>query len=140
MTTAAGSTSALATGLPWFLVLNAAFCLGLAEAVTAETIAHLTRTRLEHLDQSLAQQVVPRLDLARMRIDTDRTRAFLDDTAAALEAGRADAMLRVLEVKAVAAEAAIDGHRPGHEGVRRGRLPQGDWASSAASATPGRPG
>ena len=42
-----------------------------------------------------------------MRIETDRTRAFLDDTIAALESGRADAMLRVLEVKAVAAEAAI---------------------------------
>ncbi len=98
----------LATGLPWFLVLNAAFCLGLAEAVTAESIAHLTRSRLAHLDQSLAEQVVPRLDLARMRIDTDRTRAFLDDTTGALMGGRADAMLRVLEVKAVAAEAAIN--------------------------------
>ena len=98
----------LATGLPWFLVLNAAFCLGLAEAVTTESIAHLTRSRLAHLDQSLAEQVVPRLDLARMRIDTDRTRAFLDDTTAALMGGRADAMLRVLEVKAVAAEAAIN--------------------------------
>ncbi|MEA2973159.1 MAG: hypothetical protein QOG82_1617 [Actinomycetota bacterium] len=102
-----GLDLALATALPWFLVLNAAFSLGLAEAVTTESIAHLTRSRLEHLDQSLAQQVVPRLDLARMRIDTDRTRAFLDDTTGALMGGRADAMLRVLEVKAVAAEAAI---------------------------------
>ena len=102
-----GLDLALAVALPWFLVLSAAFSLGLVEAVTAETTAHLTRTRLEHLDQSLAQQVLPRLDLARMRIETDRTRAFLDDTLAALEPGRADAMLRVLEVKAVAAEAAI---------------------------------
>ncbi len=103
----AGLDVALATALPWFLVLNAAFCLGLAEAVTTESVAHLTRSRLQHLDQSLAQQVVPRLDLARMRIDTDRTRAFLDDTTGALAGGRPDAMLRVLEVKAVAAEAAI---------------------------------
>ncbi len=103
----AGLDVALATALPWFLVLNAAFCLGLAEAVTAESIAHLTRSRLQHLDQSLAQQVVPRLDLARIRIDTDRTRTFIDDTTRALVRGRADAMLRVLEVKAVAAEAAI---------------------------------
>jgi isovaleryl-CoA dehydrogenase len=103
-----GLDLALATGLPWFLVLNAAFSLGLAEAVTAESIAHLTRSRLAHLDQSLAEQVVPRLDLARMRIDTDRTRAFLDDTTGALMGGRADAMLRVLEVKAVAAEAAVN--------------------------------
>jgi alkylation response protein AidB-like acyl-CoA dehydrogenase len=102
-----GLDLALATALPWFLVLNAAFSLGMAEAVTTESIGHLTRSRLEHLDQTLAQQVVPRLDLARMRIDTDRTRTFLDDTVGALMGGRADAMLRVLEVKAVAAEAAI---------------------------------
>ncbi len=102
-----GLDLALATALPWFLVLNAAFCLGLAEAVTTEATDHLTRTRLTHLDQSLAQQVVPRLDLARMRIGTDRTSAFVGDTIAALEGGRPDAMLRVLEVKAVAAEAAI---------------------------------
>ncbi len=102
-----GLDAALMVVLPWFLVLNAAFSLGLAEAVTTESTAHLTVTRLQHLDQSLAQQVVPRLDLARMRIDTDRTRAFLSDTISALLRGRADAMLRVLEVKAVAAEAAI---------------------------------
>jgi alkylation response protein AidB-like acyl-CoA dehydrogenase len=38
----------------------------------------------------------------------DSTRALLDDTLHALASGREDAMLRVLEVKAVAAEAAID--------------------------------
>ena len=102
-----GLDVALAVALPWFLVLNAAFSLGLAEAVTKEATAHLTRTRLDHLDQSLAQQVLPRHDLARMRIETDRTRAFLDDTTRALTRAREDAMLRVLEVKAVAAEAAI---------------------------------
>jgi alkylation response protein AidB-like acyl-CoA dehydrogenase len=102
-----GLDAALALVLPWFLVLNAAFSLGLAEAVTAEATAHLGRTRLDHLDQSLAQQVVPRLDLARMRIETDRTRAFLDDTIRALSRGRPEAALRMLEVKAVAAEAAI---------------------------------
>jgi isovaleryl-CoA dehydrogenase len=103
-----GLDVALTVAVPWFLVLNAAFSLGLAEAVTDESTAHLTATRLDHLDQSLAQQVAPRLDLARMRVRTDTTRAFLDDTIASLESGRADAMLRVLEVKAVAAEAAIE--------------------------------
>ncbi len=102
-----GLDVALTVALPWFLVLNAAFSLGLAEAVTSEATAHLTKTRLHHLDQSLAQQVLPRVDLARMRIETDRTRAFLNDTIAALRTGRPEAMLRVLEVKAVAAEAAI---------------------------------
>ena len=48
-----------------------------------------------------------RVDHARMRIATDQSAALLADTLAALDAGRPDAMLRVLEVKAAAGEAAI---------------------------------
>ena len=103
-----GLDVALALTLPWFLVMNAAFSLGLMEAVTAEATSHLTTTRLAHLDRSLADQPVIRTELARMRIDTDRTRAFVNDTLTALGEGRADAMLRVLEIKAAAAEASID--------------------------------
>ena len=103
-----GLDLALTRTLPWFLVLNAAFSLGLMEAVTAEAVAHLTSTHLGHLKRSLAEQPVVRLDLARIRLETDRTRAFLSDTLAALGSGRADAMLRVLEVKAASAESAID--------------------------------
>lgn len=103
-----GLDVALMMTLPWFLVMSASFSLGAMEAVTAEATAHLTTTRLAHLDQSLAQQPVTRLELARMRVETDRSRAFLTDTLAALGTGRADAQLRVLEVKAVAGEAAID--------------------------------
>ena len=99
----------LATGLPWFLVLSAAFSLGLLEAVTAKTGAHLTGTRLEHLGETLVQQPIPRADYARLRLATDRVRAFLSDTLTALETDRADAQLRVLEVKAVAAEEAAAG-------------------------------
>jgi alkylation response protein AidB-like acyl-CoA dehydrogenase len=87
--------------------LSAAFSLGVMESVTAETAAYLTAVRLEHLDQTLAQQQTVRLDFARMRLETDRTRAFLLDTFTALETQRADAMLRVLEVKAAAAESAL---------------------------------
>jgi isovaleryl-CoA dehydrogenase len=104
----AGLDLALTLVLPGFLVMSAAFSLGLMEAVLAETARHLTETRLAHLDRSLAQQPNVRLDFARMRIETDRTRAFLLDTLTALETQRADAMLRVLEVKAVAAEAALN--------------------------------
>jgi isovaleryl-CoA dehydrogenase len=103
-----GLDVAMALTLPWFLVMNAAFSLGLMEAVTAEATSHLTATRLAHLDRSLAEQPVTRVELGRMRIDTDRTRAFVNDTLTALGEGRADAMLRVLEVKAAAAEASID--------------------------------
>ena len=103
----AGLDVALQVVLPWFLVLNASASLGLMEAATAETAGHLTSTRLQHLDRSLAQEHGPRLDLARMRIETDRTRALIDDTLLAMETSRDDAMLRVLEVKAAAGEAAV---------------------------------
>ena len=102
-----GLDLALAAVLPWFLVLSGAFSLGLMEAVTNETRAHITTTRLVHLDQTLAQQPMVRADFARMCIETDRTRALLADTLGALVTGRPDAMLRVLEIKAAAAESAI---------------------------------
>lgn len=103
-----GLDMALMLTLPWFLVLSAAFSLGVMDAVTAEATEHLTGTRLAHLDRSLAEQPVTRIELARMRVETDRTRAFVTDTLAALGGGRADAQLRVLEVKAAAGESAID--------------------------------
>ena len=104
-----GLDIALSTCLPWFLVLSAAFSLGVLEAVTAATGTHLAGARLEHLGETLIQQPVPRADYARLRLTTDRVRAFLNDTLTALESGRDDARLRVLEVKAVAAEEAAAG-------------------------------
>jgi isovaleryl-CoA dehydrogenase len=102
----AGLDVALQVVLPWFLVLNAAFSVGLMEAVTAETGTHLTSTRLEHLGQSLAEMPLARVDHARMRIATDQAAAFLTDTIEAIIHERDDATLRVLEVKAAAGEAA----------------------------------
>ncbi len=104
----AGLDIAMATALPSVLVLAAAFSLGVMEALVAEAAAHLARTRLQHLGQTLAQQPISRAEFARLRIRTDATRAFLQDTLAALSIGREDATLRVLEVKAVAAEAAAE--------------------------------
>ena len=104
----AGLDIALGTALPTFLVLSAAFSLGLMEAMVAEAAAHLTGTRLQHLDQSLAEQPLPRAAFAQLRTRTDETRAFIADTLAALGSGRPDATLRVLQVKAVASEAASE--------------------------------
>jgi len=102
-----GLDLALSLVLPTFNVLSAAFSLGLMEATATEAAQHLTETRLQHIDQSLAQQQAVRLDFARLRLEVDRTRTLLEDTLSALESGRADAMLRVLEVKAAASEAAL---------------------------------
>ncbi len=104
----AGWDITMATALPTFLVLSAALSLGIMESLVAEAGAHLARSRLQHLDQTLAEQPLSRAALAKLRIRTDGVRAFLRDTLAALSTGRGDAMLRVLEVKAVAAEAAAE--------------------------------
>lgn len=103
----AGLDIAMIGILPWFLVLNAAFSVGLAEAVTTEAVAHLTKARLAQLAASQADQPVPRADLARMRITTDSAAALLRETVAAWEKGRPEALLRVLEVKAAASEASL---------------------------------
>lgn len=103
----AGLDIALQIIVPWFLILNAAVSIGTMEAVTDEALTHLQRTRLEHLGISLAEQPVTRMEFARMRIITDEAKALLSDTLASLEAGREDAQLRVLEIKAATAEKAL---------------------------------
>lgn len=102
-----GLDLAMQTALPWFLVLNAAFSLGLMRATLTETIGHLTSTRLEHLGQTLAEQPLVRHDIGHMRIEVDRTAALVDSTVSGLESGHPDATLRLLGVKAAAAESAI---------------------------------
>ncbi|MEO8693156.1 MAG: acyl-CoA dehydrogenase family protein [Acidimicrobiales bacterium] len=103
-----GLDIALGVVLPWFQLLNASMSLGTMEAATAKAIAHATSARFEHLGQSLAAQPETRARLARMRFVTDQTRTFIADTASAMETAREDAMLRVLESKAVAAENALE--------------------------------
>jgi isovaleryl-CoA dehydrogenase len=102
-----GLDLALTLVIPAFQTLSAAFGLGIMEAVMAETTSHLSEVRYEHLDRSLGQGPLPRHDLARMRLMTDRERALIDDTLSALQTQRPDAMLRVLETKASAAETSL---------------------------------
>jgi alkylation response protein AidB-like acyl-CoA dehydrogenase len=92
--------------LPWFNLGNAAISVGLAEAATRATVAHLTAARLEHLGTRLADLPTLRARVAQMRIETDRARAHLASALDAVEAGAANAMLLVLEAKAAAAQTA----------------------------------
>lgn len=94
--------------LPYFCVMSAAFSIGTMEAATTKSIEHLTQTKFEHSGQTLSDLPTIRAYLARMRIKTDTCRALLAETLASLEAGREDAMLRVLEVKAAAGEASTE--------------------------------
>jgi alkylation response protein AidB-like acyl-CoA dehydrogenase len=102
----AGDQVMLGIVLGWFSAMNAAMAVGTMEAAVARTVAHVRATRLEHLGSKLADLPTIRAYVARMRIATDQARALLADTLAAMGAQREDATLRVLEVKAAAAEAA----------------------------------
>ena len=104
----AGFDIMLGTVVPYFLVAVASCSAGIADAATTKAAAHVAGTRLEHLDQSLADNPVVRANVARMRVKADASRALLLDALDALESARDDAMLRVLEVKAAAGEAATE--------------------------------
>ena len=94
--------------LPYFQMMNAAFSVGTMEAATTKSARHLSETTFEHTGQALADFPTVRAQLARMRIKADMCRALLNDSLDALETGREDAMLRVLEVKAAAGETATE--------------------------------
>jgi alkylation response protein AidB-like acyl-CoA dehydrogenase len=96
----------LGTVLPIFNVMNSACSIGLMAAATAAATAHASETRYEHMNSKLADLPTLRAYIARMHIATDQARCLLLDTLDALEGGRADAMLRVLECKATAGESA----------------------------------
>lgn len=102
----AGFGVMMQTILPVFCVLVSAGSIGLMESAAAKTAEHAGSTKYEHLGSSLADLPTIRSYVARLRIQTDMARALWLDTLAALEADRADAMLRVLEVKAATAESA----------------------------------
>jgi alkylation response protein AidB-like acyl-CoA dehydrogenase len=92
--------------LPLFQLLNASCSLGLMQAAVERTIAHASGTSFEHTGSSLRELPTIRNYIARMKVETDMVETLLDDTAAAIEGGRPDAMLRVLECKAAAGESA----------------------------------
>lgn len=94
--------------VPYFQLMSAAFSVGTMAAATGKAAAHVSATRLEHLDQSLADNPTVRANVARMQVRTDMARALVLDALNALEQGRPDTMLRVLEVKAAAGEASTE--------------------------------
>lgn len=97
----------LSVVLPAFQVGTAAVSLGIAEAAVQATARHLTSTRFEHLNSSLADLPTLRARLAQMRIETDRARAHLVSVLDSLEAPGPSTQLLVLEAKAAATEAAV---------------------------------
>jgi alkylation response protein AidB-like acyl-CoA dehydrogenase len=104
----AGFVAMLQVVLPSFNVGQAAVSLGICRAAIAATTTHLKTARFEHLGATLGEALPNlRAQLAAMQIEADGLAARLDDTIAHLEAPDDLTMLRVLEIKAAASEAAI---------------------------------
>ncbi len=94
--------------LPYFQIMNAAFSIGTMQAATRKAAQHVSGAKLEHLASSLSDLPTIRAYIARMRIKTDMVHALLLDALDAVESGREDTMLRVLEVKAAAGETSTE--------------------------------
>src|ERR1700730_18050109 len=104
----AGFKAMLEVVLPLFNLGTSAVAIGLCRAAVAGTAAHLKSARFEHLGQTLGESLPTlRAQLATMQIDTDGLAARVDDLVDHLERPRDTTMLRVLESKAAAGDAAI---------------------------------
>lgn len=93
--------------MPWFNLGNAAVSVGLGQAAVTAAVTHTSAAQLEHLDQSLSALPTIRAQLAKMSIDLDCTRAYVERSAARLVEPADDTMLHVLGVKAAANDAAL---------------------------------
>lgn len=94
--------------LPYFQFMNAAGSIGIMTAAVTNTAAHAGSTKYEYMGTALNDLPTIRAYIARMQVKSDSARALLLDALDALETGRVDTMLRVLEVKAAAGEAATE--------------------------------
>jgi len=98
----------MGTVVPYFNLMTAAVSLGNMESGLSKAIAHVTATRHQHLGQSIADLPTIRAYLGRARIKVDAARTLFLDTIVALEQGRPDTLLRLLEVKAATAETGVE--------------------------------
>jgi alkylation response protein AidB-like acyl-CoA dehydrogenase len=107
-TDGAGFDIMMGAVLPVFNVLTAACAVGFMNAAVARTAQHAGHIRHADTGSCLADLPTIRSYIARMRVKTDLVSAFLDETLTALETGRPEAPLRVLEAKACAGESATE--------------------------------
>jgi alkylation response protein AidB-like acyl-CoA dehydrogenase len=104
----AGFPAMLNVVLPIFNLGTAAVALGLCQAAVTATVSHLKSAKFEHLGQSLGESLPTlRAQLAAMQIETDGLSARISDLIDHLEKPHDTTMLRVLETKAAAGEAAV---------------------------------
>jgi alkylation response protein AidB-like acyl-CoA dehydrogenase len=104
----AGFKTMLEVVLPFFNLGSTAVALGICRATMGSTVSHLKTATFEHLGATLGEALPTiRATLAGMQIETDGLAARMCDVVCHLEKPSEATMLRVLESKAAAGEAAI---------------------------------
>lgn len=96
--------------MPWFSLQNCAVSIGCMEGVFDRAIQHITSTAYSYDNSKIADLPQVRQHAAKMRCKIDMVRGFLLDALDAIEGGRPDAMLRVLESKVIGAETSLEVH------------------------------
>jgi alkylation response protein AidB-like acyl-CoA dehydrogenase len=102
-----GFGTMMATVLPWFNLGNSAVSLGLSRAAVEAATAHVTGTRLQHLDQALSALPTIRAQVAKMSILLAAQYAYLAQAASKVASPADDTPLFVLGVKASTNDAAL---------------------------------
>lgn len=100
----------IGTVLPWFCLQNQAVSTGMMEGVFERVVAHVTGQGYGYSGARIADFPQVRGYVAKMRTGIDSCRALLLDALNALETGREDASLRVLQGKVTGAETSLEVH------------------------------
>ena len=102
-----GSDIMLGSALPTFLVCQAAIGVGIAESAYRAAQKHVTATKFQHTGTRLMDLPNIRANLAQLKLETDKARAYLSATLDKMENGDEDAMINVLSIKASSGETAV---------------------------------
>jgi alkylation response protein AidB-like acyl-CoA dehydrogenase len=102
-----GADIMLGKALPVFLVCQGAIGIGISEACVGATRAHLTGQGFQYTGTKLADLPNLRATLARMRLETDKARAYLVAVLQKLGSGDPEAMRHALALKDSSSETAV---------------------------------
>jgi alkylation response protein AidB-like acyl-CoA dehydrogenase len=98
----------MGTVLPFFTLQSCAVSLGMMQGALSRTIQHVTGSQFSYDGSKIADIPQVRGHVAKMQVKIDMVRGFLLDALDAVEQGRPDAMLRVLESKSVGGETSLE--------------------------------